>query len=287
MRNLNLQFFADESADVDVSTGVEVSESAEPMEVEETANEWVSEANATEESAEESTEEVVEETEEPKPVDENAIAAAARRRTEAEFKRRQEERDAEIARRFGHLKNPITGEQVTTEKAYWAALDAQEQVKNERELREKGVDPELINAMVQNNPAVREANAYLENVKQQEAMNMINADIAELSKMDANIHSLNDVPAEVIEYAMKYQVPLTDAYMVKNFGKITSSKEEAIRQSAINQAKNKAHLAPVNGVAQTDNSVEIPQHLRSMWEEAFPNKTWAERKKLYNEQLNQ
>ena len=33
MRNLNLQFFADESADVDVSTGVEVSESAEPMEV--------------------------------------------------------------------------------------------------------------------------------------------------------------------------------------------------------------------------------------------------------------
>ena len=280
----NLQFFADE----DVSTSVEVSEVAEPMEVEETANEWESEANATETPEESATEtEEVEETEatEEAPVDINAIAAAARRKAETEFKQRQAERDAEYTRRFGHLVNPITKAPIRSEKDYLDALDAQEQLKSEAELREKGIDPAMINAMVQNNPLVREASQYLESAKQQEAMNMINADVAKLAEMDANIHSLADVPEEVRNYSIANYVPLTDAYKVVNYGKMTSEKEESIRQGAINQARNKAHLAPMNGVAQTDKSVDIPQHLRAMWEEAFPDKTWAERKALYNAQL--
>ena len=277
----NLQFFADDVETTDIDTGVEESVNAEPMEVEETDGDGDSVESATEE-----TENEVDEPEES-TVDVNAIAAAARRRAEAEFKQIQAERDAEFARRFGNYKHPITGKPISSEREYLDAIDAQQHQRLEKELSDKGIDIATINALVQNNPVVVQASQYLESAKQQEVMNMINADVAEIAKLDSSIKSFNDVPIEVVEYAKEKQMSLVDAYMVKNFGKMTSKKEEAIRQGAINQARNKAHLAPMNGVAQTDNSVEIPQSERAMWEDAFPNKTWAERKKLYNEVLNQ
>lgn len=279
MRKLNLQFFADEPADMDISTGVEVSESAEPTEVEETDEN----GDLVESATEETTNDVSEP--EESHVDVNAIAAAARREAEAKARNAQAQKDAEIVRRYGHIKNCITGQPIRSEADYWAALDAQEQMNTEKELRDKGIDPRMIQEAVNRNPVVAEASRLVEQAKNREVMALIENDVKAISEMDPTIHSFNDVPIEVIEYAKQYQVPLKDAYMVKNYGKVNSSKEEAIRQSTINQAKNKAHLAPVNGVAQTDNSVEIPQELRAMWEEAFPDKTWAERKALYNAQL--
>ena len=275
----NLQFFADE----EISIGAEESEAATPVEVEGTDvdSEVSEETEATESTTE------AEEPEE-QTVDVNAIAAAARRKAEAEIralKETQAKTDAEYVRRFGNFKNPITGEPIRSQADYLAALDAQEQIKNERVLREKGVDPSIINDLVARNPIVVEASQYLATAKERETMALIDADVQKLAELDPNIHSLDDVPANVIQTAIDKGYTLVDAYKVENYGKMTSQKAEAIRQGAINQAKGKAHLAPVNGVAVTDNSVEIPQNLRAMWEEAFPNKTWAERKALYNEQL--
>ena len=81
-----------ESADVEESS-VEDAEVAEPQESQETTE-------ATEQEPEQQT------------VDVNAIAAAARRKSEAEMRAR----DAEYARRFGHLKNPKTGQPIRSER---------------------------------------------------------------------------------------------------------------------------------------------------------------------------
>ena len=277
----NLQFFADE----EISTGADVSEAADPIEVEGTDVD--SEVSDETEGTESTTE--TEEPEEP-AVDVNAIAAAARRKAEAEIRALKEAQaniDADYVRRFGHLKNPKTGEPIRSQADYLAALDAQEQIKSEQALREKGVDPNIINDLVARNPVVIEASQYLATAKERETQALIDADVQKLAEFDPNIHTLDDVPANVIQTAIDKGYTLLDAYKIENFGKMTSKKEEAIRQGAINQAKNKAHLNPMNGVATNDNTVEIPQNLRAMWEEAFPNKTWAERKALYNEQLNQ
>ena len=275
MKQFNLQFFADDVDTTDIDTGVEESVSAEPMEVEDDTNEGESE----------NVEETTEEPEEEKPVDVNAIAAAARRKAESEARNAQAQKDAEIVRRFGHLKNPITGNYIRSEKDYWDALDAQEQLKSEAELREKGIDPRMIQEAVQRNPVVVQASQYLAQANEREAMAEIENDVKALSEIDSSIHSLHDVHPDVVRYAIDHQVPLTDAYKVMNYGKMTSAKEEAIRQGAINQARNKAHLNPINGVATQDNSVDIPQSERKMWEAMFPNKTWAERRELYNEAL--
>jgi len=211
-------------------------------------------------------------------VDVNAIAAAARRKSEAEMKAR----DAEYARRFGHLKNPKTGEPIRSERDYLAALDAQEEMKAKSQLEENGIDPSLIDNLIANNPAIRQAQAVMEQAQRTETINKINQDIAELSSLDPSITSLESVPPDVIKMSMERNMSLVDSYKILNYGKAT----DAIRQQAVNQAKGKSHLNPVNGVATPNEGVDIPQSELAMWQEAMLDKSLAELKKLYNKTLN-
>lgn len=243
-------------AEVDTQ-GVEDAEPAEPQESEET-------------------------NEAPEPqVDVNAIAAAARRKAEAEMKAR----DAEYARRFGNLVNPKTGQPIRSERDYLAALDAQEELKAKEQLKQSGVDPNLLDSFIANNPAVRQAQAVMAQAQQQATIGQINADVAELGKLDPSIVSLETVPPDVIRMSMERQMSLVDAYKIVNFGQVNSSQQAAIQQAAINQAKGKSHLNPVNGVAVQDNSVDIPQSELARWKAFFPDKSAEELKKLYNDTL--
>ena len=214
-------------------------------------------------------------------VDVNAIAAAARRKAEAEMKAR----DAEYARRFGNLVNPKTGQPIRSERDYLAALDAQEELKAKEQLKQSGVDPNLLDSFIANNPAVRQAQAVMAQAQQQATIGQINADVAELGKLDPSIVSLETVPPDVIRMSMERQMSLVDAYKIVNFGQVNSSQQAAIQQAAINQAKGKSHLNPVNGVAVQDNSVDIPQSELARWKAYFPEKSAEELKKLYNDTL--
>ena len=253
-----------EETTVDVDTtevepqGVEDAEPAEPQESEET-------------------------TEAPEPqVDVNAIAAAARRKAEAEMKAR----DAEYARRFGNLVNPKTGEPIRSERDYLAALDAQEEMKAKEQLKQNGIDPTVLDNFIANNPAVRQAQAVMAQAQQQAMYSRINNDIAELGKLDPSIVSLETVPPDIIRYCVDRNMEsLVDAYKICRFGQVSDSQQAAIQQAAINQAKGKSHLNPVNGVAVQDNSVDIPQSEIARWKAYFPNKSAEELKKLYNDTL--
>lgn len=227
----------------------------------------------------------VEEEQPKQEIDVNAIAAAARRKAEAEVKAR----DAEYERRFGHLTNPKTGQPIRSEADYFAALDAQEELKAKAELQQKGIDPNLLDNFIANNPTIRQAQAVIAQSQQQQAMAQINADLAELNKIDPSITSIATIPNmdKINEIVQRTggAVNLVDAYKIVNFGRVSDSKEAAIQQSAINQAKGKQHLSPVNGVATPEEGVEIPSDVLATWKEAFPDKSNAELKKLYNQTL--
>lgn len=219
--------------------------------------------------------------EEPK-IDVNAIAAAARRKSEEQLK----SRDAEYARRFGHLKNPITGQPIRSEADYLAALDAQEELKAKEQLKENGVDPAFLDSYIANNPVIRQAQQVLINQQNQQLIGQINAELAEIQKIDPSVKDLNDLSEEVAYVQEKGgYVTLLDAYKILNYGKVSEGKQAAIKQAAINQAKGKQHLAPVNGVSTPDEGVEIPSDVLSIWKETFPDKSNAELKKLYNKTL--
>ena len=111
----DLQFFADDiDTDVD-STGAEEPEYADQVE---TVNEEVNE------TSEESTPGADSPSTENTDIDRNAIYANARRRAEAEVRKRQAEEDARFAERFKGLTNPETHQPITTTAEYFEALDA-------------------------------------------------------------------------------------------------------------------------------------------------------------------
>jgi hypothetical protein len=272
----NLQFFADEN----VSTGAEVSAPAEQTgTVSENVTTEATEGSATPEGANPSTPEA------PAP-DMNAIFANARRRAEAEFKQKQAARDAEYARRFGNFTNPETGKPIQSEADYLEALDAQERVKAKAELESKGIDYGMIDRMINNSPQMREAQQVIQEMKAQKVEQAIQNDLAELNKMDASITSLETVPADVIELATKNGFSLVNAYKIANFGKVSAQQTSAIQQRTINQISGKAHLAPVNGVVQNSNEVEIPADQLASWKEWYPNLSASELRKKYNRVLN-
>ena len=222
-----------------------------------------------------------EQEQEPEQVDVNAIAAAARRKAEAQ----QAAIDREFADRFKNFTNPKTGKPITSQRDYLDALDAQEEMRAKEQLQQQGIDPSVIDNLIANNPLIRQAQQVMAQSQQQQTINQINADVAELGRIDPSITSLDTVPQNVINMAMQRNMSLVDCYKILNFGNVSTAKQEAIQQQAINQAKGKTHLNPVNGVATPDGDVEIPQSELGMWREYFPDKSAAELKKLYNKEL--
>ena len=220
-------------------------------------------------------------TEPEQTVDVNAIAAAARRKAEAQ----QAAIDREFADRFKNFTNPKTGKPITSQRDYLDALDAQEEMRAKEQLQQQGIDPSVIDNLIANNPLIRQAQQVMAETQQQQTINQINADVAELGRIDPSITSLDTVPQNVINMAMQRNMSLVDCYKILNFGNVSTAKQEAIQQQAINQAKGKSHLNPVNGVATPDEGVEIPQSELAMWKEYFPEKSPAELKKMYNRQL--
>lgn len=244
-------------------------------------NESVDEQDLQGAEVEESAEPQEQEQEPEQTVDVNAIAAAARRKAEAQ----QAAIDREFADRFKNFTNPKTGKPITSQRDYLDALDAQEEMRAKEQLQQQGIDPSVIDNLIANNPLIRQAQQVMAQSQQQQTINQINADVAELGRIDPSITSLDTVPQNVINMAVQRNMSLVDCYKILNFGNVSTAKQEAIQQQAINQAKGKSHLNPVNGVATPDEGVEIPQSELAMWKEYFPDKSAAELKKLYNKTL--
>ena len=95
--------------------------------------------------------------------EENAKYAAMRRKAEAEAEKKyaskQAELDRQFASMFGQYTNPETGEPIRTARDYFNAMQAQQNQQTRSQLEQAGIDPNLIDNAVRNNPAVQYANA--------------------------------------------------------------------------------------------------------------------------------
>ena len=219
-------------------------------------------------------------------IDMNAIYANARRRAEAEFRKRQADEDARIAERFKGLRNPETGAEIRTSADYFEALDAQERMKAKAELQSKGVDYSTIENLINNNPRLREADRLIREMQTEKVNSQIANDVAEIARLNPSIKSLEDVPAEVLNYTVAHNISLVDSYKILNYGNVTAQQASAIKQGVINQINSKSHLAPVNGVAKNDNEVDIPADQLATWRGWYPDLTEAELRKKYNRVIN-
>lgn len=276
----DLQLFAE---DVE---GAEAQEAADPV-VEEGTEDEPSESESSEEGETEGNAEPREQTPE-----ENARYAAARRSGEESV----EKKYAPLVERFNQMNqqaaamcqgvtNPETGQPITNLFEYWEALQAQQRMATEHDLREKGIDPDLVNRMVDSNPTVLQARQVMQQMQQSQADLQVQQEIEEIKKIDPTIKSVEDLAPykdTLIQYCADHNATLLDAYKVLNYG----NQRDADRQQAINQMRGKSHLASQGkGVDQADEYVEVPAEIMARWKDS--GKTEKQIRDLYKKVAGQ
>lgn len=252
--DLDLQYFADE-------VGEEVSEAAEPTQEE------------TEGEVEETSENV--EAADPQPEqtpEENARYAAIRRKAEEDAKRKYESElgtlNQQITALCQGITHPVTGQPITNVRDYVEALQIQQKQATEQELKEKGIDPTMIDRMIERNPVVMQAQQVIEHSKMMEAETALQNDIAMIGKYDPSIKSINDLSTlpnfpDILDRVQR-GASLVEAYKMVNFDNFMQHQSEAARQQAINQMRGKDHLpSQSTGLAQNEDYVEVPAEIMS------------------------
>lgn len=223
-------------------------------------------------------------------VDQNAAFAAARRRAEQHYNQEIANRDAEYARRFGHLKNPETGQPIRNERDYFAALDAQERLNTQEQLRSQGVDPSVLERIIQNNPTIRQAEQVLRQATIEKGNQMLEDQIKEISGFYPEVKSLEDISKmetfRTFDRYVRSGMNLVDAFKLANYDSLVGRGAAASRQAAINSAKSTGHLIPVDGGANgPEGEVDIPKNELGLWQDIYPGLSYKELKAKYNRTL--
>ncbi len=278
----NLQFFAEGGEEVQ-----EVTAPAEQEEVTVNNTDGGAEDSVTDEPAAEPT---------TGKTEEDSRFASVRRKAEEDARQRYEAQsqavNAEVKRLFGGLKNPETGKPIETLDEYLKVADTQQRMAREQELRTKGIDPRMIDEMIQNSPAIIQANQIMQDNLRNQAAQKLAADIKAVSEIDPTIQSEADIVnletyPQILNLVTNHGLSLPDAFKLANYESIATRKTEAAKQAAVNQAKGKSHMEQSGaGAAASDNSVDIPQSEIETWRSYYPGLSDAELKKKYNRTIS-
>ena len=275
--DLDLQLFAEEAEDAGANEVETTAESQEEETSEDESSETGEEEGGDSEPQEQSAEE-------------NARYAAIRRRAEDEARKRYESEIGQLNQRVVAMCNgvthPVTGQPITNINEYFDALSIQQRQAQEAELQEKGVDPKLIDRMVASNPAVLQAQMYMEQQRQQEQMAEIQRSVEEIASLDPDIKNAEDLwnsPQinEITEFCRRHNATYAEAYKVVCWDKLRSVQNDASRQQAINQMKGKSHLPSQtqNVATENDDDVEVPAEIMARFK--ADGKTEKQIKELY------
>lgn len=266
----NLQFFGE---DGEASEGVNESSVAEETVEEGEGNE--AETGVNEEAAEPQTQ----------SPETNAAFANMRRQLQA-ANQQLADTDAMFARQFGQFKNPETGQPIRSARDYYEAMAAQERANAREQMQQSGIDPNMIDNLIANSPAVRQAQAATAELNSFRAQQKLEADYKEILALDPSLNGVEDILSDPSMPLMAEKVAqgmsLVDAYKIVNFDKLSGTREAAAKQATINQVKGKNHLATGASINVNDSEEDIPANLVNQYKEWFPEKSMKELKALYN-----
>jgi hypothetical protein len=232
----------------------------------------------------------VEEVKEPQSAEVNAQYAAARRKAEEESANKINGINSEFKRLFGNIVNPVTGRNIESYTDYIQAVEYQRKEATNKMLQEKGIEPDVLERIINESPAIREAQQILEDNKKAEANRQLEADLKVLSEIEPSIKTIEDVAKhESYEKVLAYVqngLGLADAFKLANYDSLVTKKSEAVKQAAVNQAKSKNHMETTNGVAvASETLMPIPSGVLAKWKMAYPELSMEQLTKKYNDSI--
>lgn len=207
----------------------------------------------------------------------NAAQRRNREKLEAEQKGRQDAA-AEILRQMG-LKDPKTGQPVTTMEEFTAYQQAKMQAKAEQDLKNGKLSPEVLQSVVMASPEMqallKDAKETKETAEVQDFTARREMELAEIRKLNPEIRTLDDIirmPTGV-DFAdlVRKGCSFVQAYKTANFDAIMQKTRAAGEQRARNAAMSQAHIkgTPTN----QSEAFVVPQQVKEMYRVFNPDIT--------------
>lgn len=212
----------------------------------------------------------------------------------------QAEIDAVYAKAYAGQLDPYHGHKpIRTEQDYLAYIDArrkEEQRQSMEAMKDHGVDPELLQQLiddaVKENPAVKQAgaavqqaNAAMEAAKAEQTARQVEQEMAVIRTLDPTIKTADDLHEKypdswdrTLELCRK-GVSLSEAFKIANFDALLKSKGAAIRQGEKNLRDSKAHLK--NTKNSNQSTVTMPRAVLEEFRRINPGKSDAEYAAFY------
>ena len=282
---------ADQNDATPTAEGVQAQEPAEPAQTEGEAVDM----NAAVEGSEDP-----ETQEEPMSVDERRQNAARRRQQEQQAAIQaaltaQSQQHADVLKdlfaRVG-LKNTYTGEPITTIEQFNEWDSKYKAEKLEQELAAGQLTQEGLNTAISAHPMVQQAAQIVQqHTAQQEQQSKeafqakVDAQIAEIGKLDPSITSVQDLlqmpKAKEFYSFVNRGYDFVSAFKLANFDRLTEANAEAVRQQAMNNARGKEHMTPV-GNNRGSGALSVPAKDLAYFRAFNPNATEAQIQDYYN-----
>lgn len=141
-----------------------------------------------------------------------------------------------------------------------------------------------VEEIVAKSPIIEEAKRILESQKQKEEQAMITDAISQISAVDPDIKSLDDL-IKLENYDEFYGLvekgySIPDAYKIVAFDKITARKVDSATENVITNANSKNHMKPLSGGKSRE--ISVPQDILATYRKNMPNMSEQEIREHYS-----
>lgn len=141
-----------------------------------------------------------------------------------------------------------------------------------------------VEEIVAKSPIIEEAKRILESQKQKEEQVMITDAISQISAVDPDIKSLDDL-IKLENYDEFYGLvekgySIPDAYKIVAFDKITARKVDSATENVITNANSKNHMKPLSGGKSRE--ISVPQDILATYRKNMPNMSEQEIREHYS-----
>ncbi len=155
---------------------------------------------------------------------------------------------------FAGFISPYTQRPIETEADYHAYMQAYEAEEQQRKLGDMGVDQKMLNDIISNHPAVKQAQAVMLQQQQEQANAFMKQEFADLQREfpDSGLtdpRELFNTPEgrRCLDLWRSANVSLADAYAVAYRAQIREKDIAAVKQGVLNQQNSKNHLKQTKG----------------------------------------
>ena len=176
--------------------------------------------------------------------------------------------------------NPYTNKAIRTKQDQQEYLETY----SKDTLKQNGLDENIIQQMIDNNPVIQEAKALKEQMQQERGQSQLQKELEKVSELNPEVKTIEDFAKlsnfeEMDNLIRNRGFSLSEAYIQANYKELAGKQAAIAKQQAINAAKGKSHLTSTEGTA--GEEIVVPKDTIEMYKALNPEMSLSEIKEDY------